>query len=87
MTNGLQPNSLIILAARPSVGKTAFVLNIIANIIRAKSEKVIAMFSLEMPSEQLVQRILATNTDIGMHEYTTGQISEGDINELWAAHM
>ncbi len=87
VTNGLQPNSLIILAARPSVGKTAFVLNIIANIIRAKSEKVIAMFSLEMPSEQLVQRILATNTDIGMHEYTTGQISEGDINELWAAHM
>lgn len=87
VTNGLQPNSLIILAARPSVGKTAFVLNIIANIIRAKSEKVVAMFSLEMPSEQLVQRILATNTDIGMHEYSTGQISEDDMQDVWSAHM
>ncbi len=86
VTNGLQPNSLIILAARPSVGKTAFVLNIIANIIRAKSEKVIAMFSLEMPSEQLVQRILATNTDIGMHEYSTGRVSDDDVHNIWQAH-
>ena len=86
VTNGLQPNSLIILAARPSVGKTAFVLNIIANIIRKKSNKVVAMFSLEMPSEQLVQRILATNTDIGMHEYSTGQIDEDSMQEVWNAH-
>ena len=86
VTNGLQPNSLIILAARPSVGKTAFVLNIIANIIRKKSGKVVAMFSLEMPSEQLVQRILATNTDIGMHEYSTGQIDEDSMQEVWNAH-
>ena len=86
VTNGLQPNSLIILAARPSVGKTAFVLNIIANIIRQKKDKVVAMFSLEMPSEQLVQRILATNTDIGMHEYSTGQIDEESMQEVWNAH-
>ena len=86
VTNGLQPNSLIILAARPSVGKTAFVLNIIANIIRQKKDKVIAMFSLEMPSEQLVQRILATNTDVGMHEYSTGQIDEESMQEVWSAH-
>ena len=44
------------------------------------------MFSLEMPSEQLVQRILATNTDIGMHEYSTGQIDEDSMQEVWNAH-
>lgn len=86
VTNGLQPNSLIILAARPSVGKTAFVLNIIANIIRQRKDKVVAMFSLEMPSEQLVQRILSTNTDVGMHEYSTGQIDEASMQEVWSAH-
>jgi replicative DNA helicase len=57
VTTGFQKGDLVIIAARPSMGKTAFALNIAANI--AKNQKV-AFFSLEMPSEQLVNRILSS---------------------------
>ena len=58
LTNGLQKGDLIILAARPSVGKTAFALNLAANAMVMQNHHV-AFFSLEMPAEQLIQRLLA----------------------------
>jgi replicative DNA helicase len=58
-TLGLQPGSLVVLAARPSVGKTAFALNIAAHAATRSNRKV-AFFSLEMPSDQLALRMLAS---------------------------
>ena len=59
MTSGLQKSDLIILAARPSMGKTAFALNIAQNVA-IKAKKAVAIFSLEMPKEQLVTRMLCS---------------------------
>ena len=61
---GLTKGELILLAARPSVGKTAFALNIIANIARANDDKVIAMFSLEMAAPLLMKRMISYATRI-----------------------
>ena len=61
MIGGFQPGDLVILASRPSMGKTAFSLNLAANISRSKN---VAFFSLEMPSEQLVNRILSMRTSV-----------------------
>ena len=87
ITNGLQPSNLIILAARPSVGKTSFALNIISNIIKEHEDAVVAMFSLEMSAEQLVQRILASNTGVDMGKLSSARLSESDQSELWSAHV
>ncbi|MBR6751131.1 MAG: replicative DNA helicase [Clostridia bacterium] len=87
LTNGLQKGNLIILAARPSVGKTSFALNIVSNIIaKGESDKVIAIFSLEMPAEQLVQRLHATNTNVSLGHIKDGNVDENEQNELWVAH-
>lgn len=83
-TNGLQKGDLIILAARPSVGKTAFALNIVANIARRKNEKrVIAFFSLEMPAVQLAQRLLSNMASVGMGELTSGELVGNSYKNLW----
>ena len=63
MTAGLQPDNLIILAARPAVGKTAFALNIAQNI-GTSTDKTIALFSLEMSAESLVNRMLCAEGSI-----------------------
>lgn len=87
-TNGLQPSNFIILAARPSVGKTAFALNIVGNIIRnRKTETVIAMFCMEMAPEELFQRLLAINTDVTMSKMSDARLSEDEYNKLWDAHV
>ena len=67
LTNGLQKGDLIILAARPSVGKTAFALNIMANVARNNKDKVIVMFSLEMPAMQIAQRLLSNMANVDMN--------------------
>ncbi|MFA5450262.1 MAG: replicative DNA helicase, partial [Clostridia bacterium] len=87
VTNGLQKGDLIILAARPSVGKTSFALNIVSNMV-AKSRKdiVVAIFSLEMPSMHLAQRILSANTDIQMRAISKGELNPGQMTQLWSAH-
>jgi replicative DNA helicase len=66
---GFQPGQLIILAARPSMGKTAFALNCMINAA-IQEKKTIAMFSLEMGNEQLVDRILCTVSGTPMHKIT-----------------
>ena len=87
ITGGLQKGDLIILAARPSVGKTSFALNIVSNIIaHEERDKVIAIFSLEMPSVQLAQRVLSTITDVSMTNLGKGNINENQQQILWAAH-
>ncbi len=77
MTGGLQRSDLIILAARPSVGKTAFALSLAHNAaVKAKSR--VAVFSLEMSKEQLAQRLLSMNSGIEQQRLRTGYISDAD---------
>jgi replicative DNA helicase len=77
MTAGFQPNDLIIVAARPSVGKTAFALNIAQNVAIRSSETV-AIFSLEMSAPQLVQRMVCAEGNIDASRMRTGFFEEED---------
>ena len=81
ITNGLQKSDLIILAARPSRGKTAFALNIAQNV--AVKEKVpVAIFSLEMSKEQLVQRMLCSQAEVDTQRLKTGNMQSKDWDKL-----
>ena len=75
MTTGLHEEELIILAARPAVGKTAFALNIAQNI-GTKLDKTVAIFSLEMGAESLVDRMLAAEGLVESHSIRTGQLTD-----------
>jgi replicative DNA helicase len=75
LLGGFQKSDLIILAARPSVGKTSLALNIAANAAKRYGQRV-AFFSLEMSAEQLVQRLLAAETGIDQQRLRLGQIRE-----------
>lgn len=82
MTRGFQNSDLIILAARPSVGKTAFALNIALETAR-RNNKSIAVFSLEMPAKQLISRILASMSLVPMKKIQTGHaLVQNDWNAL-----
>ena len=80
-TSGLQPSDLVLIAARPSMGKTAFVLNIVQHIAM-KKELPCMIFSLEMSSEQLVQRMLAMETGIDSQKLRTGNLNDNDWDPL-----
>lgn len=80
-TSGLQPSDLIIVAARPSMGKTAFCLNIAAHAAIEKGRS-IAIFSLEMSKEQLVLRLLGSEARVDAHKLRTGHLSERDWTPL-----
>lgn len=84
ITSGFQKGDLIILAARPAMGKTAFALNIAHNVAY-KSEEPVAIFSLEMPAEQLVQRIICSMGSIEGSKMRTGEILKTDANKYYAA--
>lgn len=75
--NGLQRTDLILLAARPAMGKTAFSLNIVQNAA-LKGDASVAVFSLEMSKEQLVQRILSAQSNVELNKIKTGTLSESD---------
>ncbi|NLC42250.1 MAG: replicative DNA helicase, partial [Erysipelothrix sp.] len=81
---GLQKGDLILLAARPSMGKTAFALNIAMNSA-ILSKKAIALFSLEMPAEHLIQRMLAAKSMVKSDHLRTGNMSNNDWNALHEA--
>lgn len=81
MTSGLQPSDLIIIAARPSVGKTAFILNVARNAAVMGSAKV-AFFSLEMSAEQLALRMLSSEAAVDGHRLRTGQLQDQDWQRL-----
>jgi len=84
MTSGFQKNDLIIIAARPSVGKTAFALNIAQNVA-IKTDENVAVFSLEMGAEQLVQRMLCAEGNIDSQRLRTGKLQEDDWEKLTMA--
>ncbi|MBM0065412.1 replicative DNA helicase [Alkalicoccobacillus gibsonii] len=84
MTAGFQRNDLIIVAARPSVGKTAFALNIAQNVA-TKTEESVAIFSLEMGASQLVQRMLCAEGNIDAQRMRTGALNDEDWQKLTMA--
>ncbi len=81
MTCGLQPGEMIIIAARPSMGKTALGLNIAENV-GANSRLPVAIFSLEMGSQQLAERMLAGRAHINSHKLRQGHLSDHDYQVL-----
>lgn len=84
MTNGFQRSDLIIVAARPSVGKTAFALNIAQNVgVRAK--ETVAIFSLEMGAAQLVNRMICAEANVDAGRLRTGQLEPEDWEKLTMA--
>lgn len=84
ITSGFQRNDLIIVAARPSVGKTAFALNVAQNVAVNTDENV-AIFSLEMGAEQLVQRMLCAEGNIDSQRLRTGTLIDEDWSKLTMA--
>jgi replicative DNA helicase len=84
MTSGLQNSELIIIAARPSMGKTAWAINIAQNCA-VKDGKVVAVFSLEMSKESLLRRMLASEAMVGSRKLQTGFIPREDKGKLIAA--
>jgi replicative DNA helicase len=81
LTGGLQRSDLIIVAARPSVGKTAFALGM-AYGAAIQHAKTVGIFSLEMAAEQLVQRLLATETGVDSHRLRLGQIDDNEWDRI-----
>lgn len=84
MTAGFQRNDLIIVAARPSVGKTAFALNIAQNVA-TKTDESVAIFSLEMGAEQLVMRMICAEGNINAQNLRTGALTDEDWRKLTMA--
>ena len=81
MTSGLQPGNLVIIAARPSMGKTTLVLNIAQNIA-LEEKRPVAIFSLEMPAQDIVMRMLAAESQIDFGRLRTGNFSEDNWKPL-----
>lgn len=85
VTYGWQNTDLIILAARPAVGKTAFALNLARNaVMHASKSTPVALFSLEMSAGQLVQRILAAESEIWLEKIARGKLEEHEMKQLYA---
>lgn len=84
MTSGFQKSDLIIIAARPSMGKTAFALNVAQNVAMRTGETV-AIFNLEMSASQLVMRMMATEGNIDAQAFRTGNLKEEDWEKLTMA--
>lgn len=91
LTSGLQPSDFVILAARPSMGKTALALNIVQNVALRAHKKVggearsVAFFSLEMSKEQLVNRMLCAEAGIDSQRLRVGEMHDEDWTHLWDA--
>jgi len=82
MTLGLQPTELLILAARPSMGKSAFALNIARNVAKLDHKPYVAFYSLEMGSDQLVSRMLSSESRIHSTKIRTGNLSNLEWQQL-----
>ncbi len=81
MTSGLQPSDMVIVAARPSMGKTSFVLNI-AEHVGTTTDMTVGFFSLEMSKEQLFMRMLTSQARIDAHRFRSGYLGEKDYSKL-----
>ena len=80
-TSGLQPSDLILVAARPSMGKTAFVLNL-AQYICVRNKVPTAIFSLEMSKDQLINRVLSMESKVDSQAMRTGNLNQADWEKL-----
>src|SRR5258708_14761814 len=81
MTSGLQRSDLVIIAARPSMGKTAFGMNIAENAA-IKDQEVVGVFSLEMSREALLLRLLCSAAEVDAHKMRTGSLWQDDTKKL-----
>jgi len=93
MTSGLQDSDLIIIAARPSMGKTSLAIGIGQNVA-LRTGKTVAVFSMEMSKEQLVQRIICSEARVDAHRLRTGRLEDSDwtriaesVQRLWDANI
>lgn len=84
LTSGLQPSDLVIVAGRPSMGKTSFAMNL-AEHAAIKSNLPVAVFSMEMPGEQLAMRLMASLGRIDQHKLRTGKLDDDDWPRLTSA--
>ena len=84
MTSGLQPSDLVIVAGRPSMGKTSFAMNLVENAVLSQ-DKPILVFSMEMPAEQLVMRMLSSLGRIDQTRIRNGKLEQEDWPKLSAA--
>jgi replicative DNA helicase len=89
MTDGLHPGEMIIVAARPSMGKTAFAMNVVEHVaLELEEPKSVAVFSLEMSTQQLVQRMLCSRARVNMKKIRSGMLARaehGKLNDAAAA--
>lgn len=84
LTSGFQPADLVIIAARPSMGKTSFALNV-AQHVGIKTDRSVGLFSLEMSKEQLFMRMLTAEAEVDSHRFRGGFLSERDYGRLSTA--
>ena len=84
ITNGLQKSDLIVIAARPGMGKTSLAMNIVENVCLNKG-KTAAVFSLEMPRSQIVQRLLCAHADVSMEKALSGKLAQKEWKNLMIA--
>ena len=80
-TAGFQPGNLVLIAARPAMGKTSFVLSLVHNIV-VRQDKPVVMFSLEMSKAELVNRLLAMDSKVDSQKFKTGQLNDGEWESL-----
>ena len=83
--NGLNKTDLLLIAARPGMGKTSIALNIALNVAKKYSDRTVAFFSLEMSREQLVMRLMATESFVDNQSLVTGQLSDEEWTKLGIA--
>ena len=84
MTNGLQPGALIVLAARPGMGKTSLAMNLVENAA-LRAGKTCAVFSLEMPRQEIVQRLICSYANVSMKNALSGELSAKEWKKLMLA--
>jgi replicative DNA helicase len=84
MTSGLQPSDLVIVAARPSMGKTAFAMNLVESVL-IKGEKPVLVFSMEMPADSILMRMISSLGQINQTRVRSGQLEEDDWPRLTSA--
>lgn len=84
MTSGLHDAEMVVIAARPSMGKTAFVMNI-AEHVAVHDKKPVAVFSLEMSSQQLVQRMLCSRARVNLRKARDGFLADSDFDKIASA--
>ena len=81
LTTGFHPHELIIIAARPAMGKTAFALNLATNIAQSTT-KTVALFNMEMGAEQLAMRMIAAEGELDLGKLKRGELDKNDFNKI-----